>query len=109
MFESTTTTKHSPAGVEDLPPAKVPWSTTSVEALSNYRLHVRFADGVEGIVEMREQIFSERGGVFRSLADPAEFTRVGIEHGAVVWANGVDIAPDATHDDIQRDGIRILR
>jgi hypothetical protein len=45
MFESTTTTKHSPAGVEDLPPAKVPWYTTSVEALSNYRLHVRFADG----------------------------------------------------------------
>jgi hypothetical protein len=29
--------------------------------------------------------------------------------GAVTWPNGVDLAPDAMHDDIERNGVCILR
>jgi hypothetical protein len=88
---------------------KIPWRVSEVRALPEYQLFVRFVDGTEGRVEMREQIFSEHAGVFASLRDPEAFAQVGLDLGAVTWANGLDIAPDATYDDIRRYGVQVLR
>ena len=88
--------------------SNVPWVVTHVEARPDYRLFVRFIDGLAGEVQMREQIFSDRAGVFASLRDPEEFRRVSCIHGHVEWASGADIAPDATHEDIRRNGVQIL-
>jgi hypothetical protein len=80
-----------------------------VRALPDFQLEVEFIDGTKGRVEMREQIFSECAGVFESLRDPAAFAAVSCDEGHVEWANGLDIAPDATYDDFQRQGVQILR
>jgi hypothetical protein len=58
---------------------------------------------------MGDRVHREDAGVFRSLADPAAFADVSVVFGAVTWANGVDLAPDAMHDEIARNGVWVLR
>jgi Protein of unknown function (DUF2442) len=85
-----------------------PDDVAEVQPRENYQLFVRYFDGTGGFVEMRELIFSDRAGVFASLRDPEIFAQVGIEYGAVTWANGVDIAPDATYEDFRRYGVQVM-
>ncbi len=67
----------------------------SVTPLHGYRLHVTFADGVEGEVDLSERLF---GPMFEPLKNPTYFAQVGIEEfGAICWPNGADLAPDAMH------------
>jgi hypothetical protein len=89
--------------------ATLPEDVAEVQTQSDYRLYVRFFDGTAGIVEMKELIFGKRAGVFAKLADPEEFERVGIGFGAVMWANGLDLAPDAMYDEFKRNGVWVLR
>ncbi|ESJ25363.1 MULTISPECIES: DUF2442 domain-containing protein [Cupriavidus] len=73
------------------------WHVTRLAVLPNYRLDVEFADGTRGIVDMSRDDFH---GVFAPLADEAYFAKASIADGAVVWPNGVDIAPDAMYEDV---------
>ena len=81
----------------------------AVEALPDYQLHVRFADGVEGKVAMAELVKSPKAGVFSALADPNIFAQVFVEHGATTWPGEIDLAPDAMYDEIKRNGLWVLR
>lgn len=77
---------------------------THVQALSNWRLKVRFDDGTEGVVSLADRLF---GPMFDPLKDPALFAQVQIdEFGAVCWPNGADLAPDALYQSI-RTGTRV--
>ncbi len=76
---------------------------------SDYRLGVRFFDGTSGIVEMKEMILGGNAGVFAALAHVEEFEKVGIGYGAVMWANGLDLAPDAMYDTLKTTGVWVLR
>lgn len=86
-----------------------PWRVKAVEALDGYRLHVRFIDGVEGEVDMAQRVRSPRAGVFAALADPDVFAQAYVEFGAVTWPSEIDLAPDAMHDEIEKNGIWILK
>ena len=83
---------------------KAPWRVAAVEALPDYKLKVRFLDGLEGIVGMRRLIFSPDAGVFAALADSALFAEVHLEYGAVTWPGEIDLAPDAMHREIAAAG-----
>ena len=72
------------------------WRAVSVKPLPGYHLHVVFADGVEGEVDLSDRLF---GPVFEPLKDPAMFAQAGIdEFGVVCWPNGADLAPDALYE-----------
>ena len=81
-----------------------PWRVVAVEVVGDTDLKVRFVDGVEGLVHMRQLIWSERPGVFAALRDPETFRRAHLELGAVTWPGEIDLAPDAMHDEITRNG-----
>ena len=66
-------------------PTGLPWQVTSVEALPDFRMTVRFRDGLEGDVLMRGLIFGANAGVFAALRDPSIFATARIEHHAVTW------------------------
>ena len=48
-----------------------PWSIVALGVLPEWRMKVRFLDGHEGIINMRELVFSPNAGVFASLIDVA--------------------------------------
>jgi len=70
-----------------------PWRVTDVQALPDYRLKVRFRDGMEGTVDLSRRITGEQAGVFAALRDPAMFAKVHVECGAVTWPGRLDLAP----------------
>jgi hypothetical protein len=83
---------------------KAPWRVAFVEALPDYKLKVRFRDGLEGSVNMRRLIFAPEAGVFAALADAALFAQVYLEYGAVTWPGEIDLAPDAMYQEIEGAG-----
>lgn len=95
-----------------VPPIQIggtPWDVMAVEALDGYRLYVRFADGLEGEVDMSEFVRAPDAGVFAVLADPDMFAQAYVELGAVTWPDELDLAPDAMHDEIEKNGIWKLK
>jgi hypothetical protein len=66
----------------------------SVDVLSGYRLRLRFADGMEGIIDVREHIPFE--GLFAPLADPSFFEQVAIypELKTIYWPGDIDVCHD---------------
>lgn len=76
-----------------------------VEPLNHLRLHVRFADGLQGEVELKE---SHLHGVFEALKDPELFRRVRCDQGFVEWPGDIDLAPDAMYRSIHAQGRWLL-
>ena len=71
---------------------------TSVEALSGYRLKLRFGDGVEGVVDLSAEVGK---GVFAAWKDMEHFKRVRIgEFGGPVWEGEIDLCPDALYMEV---------
>jgi len=66
-----------------------------VRPLANYRIWLRYDDGVAGEIDLSE--FKGRG-VFAAWDDPNFFGAVHISsHGAVEWGNDIDLCPDALY------------
>jgi len=69
----------------------------SVRPLSQYRLWIKFEDGVEGEIDLSEMI--EFQGVFEWLKDPKNFEQVKVnkEMGVIYWPNGADLDSDVLY------------
>jgi hypothetical protein len=65
--------------------------------LSGHRLHLRFADGSEGVVDLAPHL--KFSGVFEPLKDPVYFAKVRVDPdlGTVTWPNGADLDPDVLY------------
>jgi hypothetical protein len=100
------TTEDRSASLEIRP--ATPWRVAAVEALSNYRLKVRFIDGLEGLVDMRRMVLSAGAGVFEALRDEQTFSQVHVKLGVVTWPGELDLAPDAMYDEIKAHGTWVL-
>jgi len=85
----------SPLAVTPPIQPRMPWRVVAVDALPDFRLHVQFVDGTEGVVDLSALVHSPSAGVFAALADSALFNQVFVEHGAVTWPGEIDLAPDA--------------
>lgn len=69
-----------------------------IEPLSGYRLRVRYADGVEGIIDLSDQVGRE---VFAPLRDEAFFRSVQIgDNGQIAWSDELEICPDSAYVEI---------
>ncbi len=79
----------------------------SVRPRDNYRLVIRFDDGMEGEIALGERLF---GPVFEPLRDPKIFGQVFVdEYGAVAWPNGADLAPDGLYEQLRAAAETALR
>lgn len=64
----------------------------NAEAFEGFKLRLTLTDG--SVIE-RGVAHLLRGPVFdRIRSDPAEFARIRVEAGTVVWPNGADLCPD---------------
>lgn len=68
---------------------------TSVKALPNFRIWLRYSDGVEGEVDLAD--LAGRG-VFAPWNDQTFFNSVRLgAHGAIEWSPEIDICPDSMY------------
>ena len=78
-----------------------------VEYLDDYRLHLRFEDGVEGVIDVSDLV--KFTGVFAPLEDKAYFAqaRVNPDTGTICWPNDADLDPDVLYAAITGEPIDI--
>jgi Protein of unknown function (DUF2442) len=63
-------------------------------------LHLRFADGLTGEVDVLNRM---RGPVFHPARTPEGLAKVSVdpETGTVVWPGGADLAPDTLYERVR--------
>ena len=67
------------------------------EYVSAYTIRLRFADGIEGDVDLSDELWGE---VFEPLKNPdvlREF-RLDKELNTIVWPSGADLAPELLYE-----------
>jgi hypothetical protein len=76
------------------------YDVVEARALPNYRVWVRFEDGVEGVADLSH--LAGHGVFKRWVENPAEFERVSVdpESGTIIWPGGLDVAPDRLYQDV---------
>ncbi len=66
-----------------------------IKALPNYRVYVKFSDGVEGEVDLSELVGQ---GVFEAWKDERLFETVHIGSGRQIqWNDEIELCPDALY------------
>lgn len=66
-----------------------------VKALPDYKLWVKYADGVEGEVDLKHLVGK---GVFNLWSDYGAFEQVYIgREGQIAWSDTIDICPDTVY------------
>lgn len=70
------------------------------QPLKEHRLRIKFSDGVEGIINIKER--TNFDGVFAPLAEVKYFGKVKVnsELGTFEWPNGADLDPGVLYADI---------
>jgi len=63
-----------------------------VKALKNYKIWLKYSDGVEGIIDLSEYVGKE---IFELWRDYGYFSKISIsEGGGIAWGNDIDLCPD---------------
>ncbi len=72
------------------------------QARDEFRLWVKFEDGLEGEVDLSDLV--GRSVFKRWEENPSEFARVSVDadSGTAAWPGGLDVAPDALYEEILR-------
>jgi hypothetical protein len=65
--------------------------------LGGHRAWLRFDDGVEGAIDLADELW---GVIFEPLRDPAHFSRFAVDR-TLVWPNGADFAPEFLHERVR--------
>lgn len=73
------------------------------EYAHDYVIHLRFADGAEGDVDLGDELY---GALFEPLRDLDAFKPFTVhpEFHTVCWPNGADIAPEFLYEKIENTG-----
>lgn len=79
------------------------WDVVEVKPLGQRMLQVRFMDGLAGTICLPPSFCT---GVFLPLLDDSLLEQASVEHGVVVWPNGLDLAPDTMYQEIHRNSAR---
>jgi hypothetical protein len=66
---------------------------TKAQYISDFTIRLRFADGLEGDIDLSQELHGE---IFRPLRDLTYFRRFQLhpELHTLVWPNGADFAPE---------------
>ncbi|MFO7906159.1 MAG: DUF2442 domain-containing protein [Pirellulaceae bacterium] len=70
------------------------------EYVHDYVIHLRFADGTEGHVDLSQELYGE---MFQPLQNRETFMQFSVhpEFHTLCWPNGADIAPEFLYEKIK--------
>jgi len=68
--------------------------------VGGFTVHIRFADGTEGDVDMEDELYGE---MFEPLRDQTLFRQVSVhpEFHTLSWPNGADFAPEFLYEKVR--------
>lgn len=71
----------------------------SAEYVAGHAIRFGFADGTEGVVDLKAELWGE---VFEPLQDPETFRnfKLDVEHNTVTWPTGADLAPEFLYEQV---------
>jgi hypothetical protein len=78
------------------------YDVVDVQPVEHLHLRVTFRDGLRGEVILAQ---SHLRGVFETLKNPDVFSKVSCANGFVEWPGDIDLAPDAMHKEVSRNGV----
>jgi hypothetical protein len=85
------------------------WSIVHFTLLPDYKIEVSFADGTSGIADLAPRLSQgPLGDGFDPLCDEKLFSQAFLEHGALTWPGGIDLAPDSMYQRIRATGTSVL-
>ena len=69
----------------------------SAEYVTEHTIRVRLADGTEGRVDLKDELW---GDVFEPLEDPQALRRFHLDHelNTVIWPSGADLVPEFLYE-----------
>ena len=75
---------------------------TDVSYISDYKVWLRFDDGKEGQIDLKDELWGE---VFEPLKDLSVFKKVRLDRelGTICWENGADFSPKFLYDNLKTD------
>lgn len=62
--------------------------------LDEYRIWLKFSDGIEGAVNLKNEL---DGPIFEPLKNTETFRQFTLEGHTLTWPNGADFAPEHLH------------
>jgi len=65
--------------------------------IDDYKLQLSFNDGVKGIVDLKEKVFTDHRSIFKPLQEVEFFKKFIRNRWTIEWQNEVDIAPEFLH------------
>ena len=71
---------------------------TEARHVDGFTLWLRFSDGTEGEINLRDEL---QGEVFEPLRDPAFFRSFEVALDTVTWPNGADFAPEFLYERVR--------
>lgn len=85
------------------------WSINKFKILPNYPVQVEFADGTAGLADLAPRLSQgPLGDGYDPLYDQKFFSQAYLEHGALTWPGGIDMASDAMYERIRTSGVSTL-
>jgi hypothetical protein len=85
------------------------WSIVGFNVKPDYKIEVSFADGTSGVADLAPRLSQgPLGDGFDALCDETVFAKAYLEHGALTWPGGIDLAPDAMYQRIREAGVSVL-
>lgn len=66
-----------------------------VDYMGDYRLSLKFSDGVSKVVDLRPYLKDE---VFGALLNKEQFIQYALTPITIEWANGADLAPEFLYE-----------
>jgi len=85
------------------------WSIVRFKVLPKYKIEIAFADGTNGVADLSPRLSQgSLGDGFDPLCNEDTFAKVFLEHGALTWPGGIDLAPDAMYQRIRESGTSTL-
>nr|VFJ97946.1 MAG: Protein of unknown function (DUF2442) [Candidatus Kentron sp. H]VFJ98311.1 MAG: Protein of unknown function (DUF2442) [Candidatus Kentron sp. H]VFK03398.1 MAG: Protein of unknown function (DUF2442) [Candidatus Kentron sp. H] len=74
---------------------------TAAQYERDFTVHVRFADGTQGDVDLADELHGE---IFEPLRAPSVFRTVTVhlEFHTLCWPNGADLAPEFVYEKVCR-------
>jgi len=71
---------------------------TDAKYVDGYKIHLKFSDQKEGILDLKNVIFNDHRSIFKELIDLQKFKKFKIAADTIVWENGLDLAPEFLHE-----------